>query len=354
MKMRALSRMAIGYILLGAGITFVNATPLSPLICDHPGSTSASPANTSINANSCTDFSYRFPNTPQPATGTNNWLYGYYPGLLDPGNFMPMLQQVTGSNGHFLGWWAVDFNRYWTSLDAFGGHPNGEFTDYHNPPFCDDVRYQNCSTQGGLDPRSPNSPGSADQKAVRRYVVPVGIGGTTVDINIMAQKDPRTTDPSAHGTIEYVILYSGGVATRLIALNVPVNFDPNIQGAPPTSQGIPQPVYSASANNISVKGGDFIDFVMAPVNDPAFNNKTVDFSAGVFEVATIQSASVPEAATSLLVGIGLILVGVLRIRPSRLNRSAARSAANDSRGSAHGPVECPPANVPDLLTHRAG
>jgi len=140
----------------------------------------------------------------------------------------------------------------------------------------------------------------------------VGISTTTVNINILAQKDPRTTDPSAHGTIEYVILYSGGVATRLITLNVPVNFDPNIQGAPPTPMGIPQPVYSASANGIAVKGGDFIDFVMAPVNDPAFDNRSVDFSAGTFEVATIQS--VPETGTALLVGAGLVLVGLVRRR----------------------------------------
>ena len=313
--MRVPLQLSIGHILLIAGTMLVNATPTSPLICDRPGSTSASPADTSINANSCTDFSYRYPNNPQPATGTNNWLYGYYSSALDPAAFNLMTQQATDSNGHFLGWWAVDFNHYWTSLDAFGGHPNGEFTDLHPPPYCDAAQYQNCSPSGGLDSRSPNSPDSADQMAVRRYVVPVGIGATTVDINILAQKDPKTTSPSAHGTIEYVILYSGGIATSLITLNVPVNFDPNIQGAPPTSEGIAQPVYSASANNISVKAGDFIDFVMAPATDPAMGNKTVDFSSGTFEVATIQS--VPEGTTSLLVGAGLILVGLLRIRPFR-------------------------------------
>jgi hypothetical protein len=308
-------QLAIGHILLIAGTAMVHASPTSPLICDNPGSTTASSGDTSIHANSCTDFSYRYPNSPQPATGTNNWLYGYYPGLLDPGAFTPMTQQVTDSNGHYLGFWALNFNRYWTSLDAFGGHPNGEYTDYHSPPFCDAALYQNCSSTGGLDPRSPNSPGSADQMPVRRYLVPMGIGSTTVNINILAQKDPRSTNPSAHGTIEYVILYSGGVATRLITLNVPVNFDPNIHGAPPTPQGIPQPVYSATANNVSVKAGDFIDFVMSPVNDPAFNNKSVDFSAGTFETAAIQS--VPEVATNLLVGAGLILVGLLRTRPFR-------------------------------------
>ena len=69
--MRALLHLMIGYILLIAGTGLVNATPTSPLICDRPGSTSASPGDTSINANSCTDFSYRYPNSPQPAAGAN-------------------------------------------------------------------------------------------------------------------------------------------------------------------------------------------------------------------------------------------------------------------------------------------
>jgi len=348
--MRVPLQLTIGYVLLIAGATLVNATPTSPLICDNPGSTSASPSDTLIKANSCTDFSYRYPNSPQPPNGTNNWLYGYYPGLLDPGAFIPMAQQVTDPNGHYLGFWAVNFNRYWTSLDAFGGHPNGEFTDYHNPPFCDAVLYQNCSPTGGLDPRSPNSPGSADQMAVRRYVVPIGIGTTTVNIKILAQKDPRTTDPSAHGTIEYVILYRGGVATRLITLNVPVNFDPNIQGAPPTPLGIPQPVYSATANNITVRAGDFIDFVMAPVTDPVFDNKTVDLSAGTFEVATIQS--VPEVGTTLLVGAGLILVGMFRFK-IHTGKNACATLPHGAGGGADGAVERPAANLPDLLAHRA-
>src|SRR5258708_15797230 len=190
--MRVPLQLSISSILLVAGIRLVNATPTSPLICDRPGSTSASQADTSINANSCTDFSYRYPNSPQPAAGTNNWLYGYYPGVLNPAAFNPMTQQVADSNGHFLGWWAVDFNRYWTSLDAFGGHPNGEFTDYHNPPFCDAGLYQNCSAQSGPDPRSPSSPGSADQMAVRKYVVPVGHGSTTVAINLLVATQHRT------------------------------------------------------------------------------------------------------------------------------------------------------------------
>jgi hypothetical protein len=327
--MRLLTPLAIGYILLTGEAMLVNATPTntSPLICADPGSRTASPADTSIHANSCTDFSYKYPNTPQPANGTNNWVYGYYAGPPDPQSFIRMTQQVTDSSGHFAGWWAADFTRYWTSLDAFGGHPNGDFTDYHKPPYCDAVLFHNCSSEGGLDPRSPDSPDSGTQEAVRRYIVPVAIESAKVDINILAQKDPRTADASAHGTIEYVILYSGGVATKLIMLSVPVNLDPNIQGAPPTSEGMPQPVYSASANNVLVKGGDFLDFVIAPVTDPAFNNKTVDFGAGVFELVTIESLALPEPVTCGLVGIGLILFGILnRFRPGN-SRSLRRRFA---------------------------
>src|SRR5258708_6146274 len=123
--MRVTLHLLIGYLLLIAGTGLVNATPTSPLICDRPGSTSASQADTSINANSCTDFSYRYPNSPQPAAGTNNWLYGYYPGMLNPAAFNPMTQQVADSNGHFLGWWAVDFTRYWTALVSYCSHPIG-------------------------------------------------------------------------------------------------------------------------------------------------------------------------------------------------------------------------------------
>lgn len=297
----------VGQIVLLGGATIASANSISPLICPNAGSTTASPTDTTINANSCTDFSYTFPNTPQPAAGTNNWQYGYYLGPINPAAFTLFPQQVTLPNGDSYGTWALDFNRYFTSLDAFGGHANGEFTDLHIPPFCDDALYQNCSPSGGIDPRSPNSPGSATQEAVRRYLVPSGVGTATLNIGIQVQKDPRTTPPSAHGTIEYVILYSGGVATTLITLADPVNFDPNIAGAPPTDQGIPQPVYSASVSNVVVKPGDVIDFVMSTMTDPNYNNQSVDFSSGTFELITIQS--VPEPATLVLVGGSLLLIG---------------------------------------------
>jgi len=313
--MRFPTLLGIGQILVFGSISIATGSPLSPLICANPGSTTASQSDTTIHANSCTDFSFQFPDSPQPAGGTNNWLYGYYLGTINPAGFIPMTQQVTDPNGNYLGFWAVQFDKYFTSLDAFGGHANGVFTDYHIPPFCNQALYQNCSPTGGLDPRSPNSPDSSDQAAVRRYVVPAAIGTTTVDINIQVQKNPETTGPSAHGTIEYAILYHDGVATSLITLNDPVNFNPNLPGTPTTTQGIPQPVLTASANNIAVSGGDFIDFVMAPVTDPNFNNQTVDFSSGTFEQITIQS--VPEPATYVLIGAGLLLLGIVRRRKIR-------------------------------------
>jgi len=344
--LRIASLLGISPLFLIGSLT-ASTTPISPLICSDPGSTTASPSDATIHANSCTDFSYQFPNSPQPASGTNNWLYGYYPGTLNPATFLPMTQ-VTDQSGNFAGWWAVQFNRYFTSIDAFGAHPNGLFTDYHIPPYCDQAQFQNCSATGGLDPRSPNSPDSATQDAVRRYVVPTGVGATLVDITLQVQKDPRTTDPSAHGTTNLVILYSGGVATTLITLVDPVNFNPNLPGAPPTPQGIPQPVLTASINNVLVKPGDFIDFVMAPAVDPNFNNLSVDFSAGTFQVDTIQS--VPEPVSWGLAAAGLLLACIARrsqlqrekttlcrsriLRPSWARRrlSSARSEAR-RRGS---------------------
>src|SRR5260370_16902399 len=100
--MRVPLQLSISSILLVAGTGLVNATPTSPLICDLPGSTSASQADTSINANSCTDFSCRYPNSPQPASGTNNWLYGYYPTVLNPSASNPITPQVPHPNIHSL------------------------------------------------------------------------------------------------------------------------------------------------------------------------------------------------------------------------------------------------------------
>jgi len=110
-----------------------------------------------------------------------------------------------------------------------------------------------------------------------------------------------------------VILYSGGTATILGTITDPVNFNPNLPGAPPTPQGIPQPVYSLSLNNVTVKGGDYIDFVTAP---NFVNGQSIDYSSGTFELATIQSGSsiqtTPEPASCFLAGAGLVLLGLIR------------------------------------------
>src|SRR5438552_2127740 len=94
--MRILSLSAVVPLaLLVALSTSVIANPISPLICANPGSTTATPNDTTIHANSCTDFSYLSPN--DQSLSTNNWMYGFYQGTsdtLDPGGFNPMLQQV--------------------------------------------------------------------------------------------------------------------------------------------------------------------------------------------------------------------------------------------------------------------
>ena len=274
-----------------------HATPISSILCSNPGSTTASQSDTFINANSCTDFSYQSPNSQ--ATPTNNWLYGYYGNLagqttqpLNPTSFqimqsMPMCsidqngqmdcgQVVDPSTGHF-GWWAVDFSKYWTSLDAFGGHSNSVDTDLHDPPYC--ITGVNCGS--GPDP----NPG-VDQDAVRRYVVPMGYSGM-VTITVEAQKDPRTLSgsPRADGDTDlvyYVDNGAGGAFSQITALtiNVPGN-DSSI---------------FTETTTIMVHGGDYIDFVIDP--------NASDYSDGQFELITLQGA--PEPGSLLLMGAGLL------------------------------------------------
>jgi len=90
--MRTLSLAVVSLTLIVGLSTSALGNPISPLICANPGSTTATPNDTSINANSCTDFSYKSPNDQSLAS--NNWMYGFYQGTaetLDPAGFNPML-----------------------------------------------------------------------------------------------------------------------------------------------------------------------------------------------------------------------------------------------------------------------
>jgi len=296
--MRFTLPLRLGLALLALMCVPAFATPLSSILCANPGSTSASQSDTSINANSCTDFSYLSPNNQ--SSPVNNWLYGYYgslaggpAGALDPSGFKIMQsmamcsidmngqmdcgQVVDPGTGHF-GWWAVDFSKYWTSLDAFGGHANATDTDLHNPPFC--ISGTNC----GIGP-DPNP--SVNEYAVRRYVVPLGFSGM-VTITVESQKDPRTlsTNARADGDTDVVYYVNNGLGptsiTQVSALtiNVPSN-DSTI---------------FTKTTSIMVNGGDFIDFVMQP--------NASDYSDGQFELITIQGA--PEPGSLVLMGAGLL------------------------------------------------
>jgi hypothetical protein len=295
--MKILSLAVASLALLVGLSTSAVGSPISPLMCSNPGSTTATQNDTTIHANSCTDFSYKSPN--DQATPTNNWMYGFYQGTaetLDPAGFNPMLQQVP--QGQF-GWWAVDFYHLWTSLDAFGGHPNSTHTDLHPQPYCDPV-LGNCGT--GPDNNPAHSQDFAEQWAVRRYVVPIGFDGM-VNISFQVQKDYRTTSAGADGDINYVIMYSGGVATTIGTIAVPPN--PGALGGPADANTFP--VQTLLIMNLAVHGGDVLDFVVTP--------NANDYSDGEFQLITIQA--VPEPATILLVAGGLLVAGFARRKYSR-------------------------------------
>jgi PEP-CTERM motif len=225
-------------------------------------------------------------------------MYGFYQGTaetLDPAGFNPMTQQLP--QGQF-GWWAVDFYHLWTSLDAFGGHPNSVNTDLHDAPYCDQV-LGNCGS--GHDTNPAHFQDFMDQWAVRRYIVPVGFNGM-VSITLSVQKDYRTTSVDADGTTNYAILYSGGVATALATINTPTNTNALSSAADPSTFAV-----QTVTLNVNVQGGDILDFAIAP--------NANDYSDGEFQLITIQA--IPEPATMLLVGGGLLLAGFARRKYSR-------------------------------------
>ena len=307
------------------GSSPVYASAISPLICSNPGSTVAGPNASGVHANSCTDFAYSFP-VPQPASGVNNWQYGYYTGTtLDPNTFslMSPTPAVDGSGnvipGQNAGWWSKNFFQYWTALDAFGSHSNADYTDYHTPPYCTPGVSCNPTNPalGGYDPRSPIGPDSGDYWAARRYIIPTGYTGP-VAINLQVQKDPRTATGNAQGIVEYVIDHSGNTTSILGQVSVPVNQNPNLPNLPPTvAGGIGQPIYTLFLPAASVKPGDTLDFVTAP-NLATFSigagvaTGYVDFSSGSFQL--IQLDGIPEPSTWMMMAGGLLALGLLRKR----------------------------------------
>jgi hypothetical protein len=337
----------------------------STIACANPGSATSSGNASSINANSCLDFS-------ATVQGANNWSYGYYtsetasgvvnpsstvyPPILDPKSFTSMTPTpLLGSNGQilpnqYLGVWSQDFFQYWTSLDAFGGHSNGNYTDLHTintapgepwvwvpgmNSYCNfsGTGYYNCNPIGGYDPLNPNSPDDGNYWATRRYEIPTGFTGQ-VSIGVTSQR--QFDIPNSQAYTDYVIEDSNGVVTDLGSLYVPGNAS--------TSQ-----VFSDSFT-ANVTPGTFIDFVIVPAygtfdtyGQPP-NSGYADFASGQYEIDTITGVnsagtggmgggggtggggggtgggsgptppSVPEPATTALVSAGLLLLGFLRRR----------------------------------------
>lgn len=306
----------LALLALACGLASAGSLTSIPM-CTNEGSGATPVVGNYVNANSCTDFMY------SGTQGQNEWQYGYYqlsgsqnPSLFTPNGDGSSFQQM---GEYHNGFWAVDFNHYWTSVDAFEGNANSFNSDLHPAPYCDPSivtvsgTISNCGN-GGYDPN--NSPYHVEQWMVRQFDVPVTFSGGLVNINVMGQK----VLTGGQSTQIYVFLIRGGQTTELGDLQV------SADGNPVSSLNLP---------DFMLQAGDKLDFALAPTvnaqiakacagylpyqcpnypNDPGWH--TSDFSDNTYELITIQSA-VPEPGTLALIGCGLLGLGGWRLRRNR-------------------------------------
>lgn len=272
---------------------YAGALP-SSLMCSNPGSASNPVTATSINANSCTDFSYSM------VQGANNWQYGYYAlGSADPATYIPSANSFQQMGQALNGYYAVDFSHYWTSMDAFGAHPNSPDTDLHNAPYCVPNPYD-CGTGKDNNP----SPYHVEQWAVRQFDIPSYFQGGSVNINVSGQKDPRDIFPGQNTDI-LVFLDRGGVVSQIDSLVVPSDAS----------------VVSMPTLNLNLLPGDIIDFALTTtITQVNGHTYTTDYSDGTFELITLTTAA-PEPATFALFGAGFLAFGGWRIRNRKSKRT---------------------------------
>jgi len=265
----------------------------SSLMCSNPGSASNPVTTTSINANSCTDFSYSM------VQGANDWQYGYYAlGTADPATYVPGTNSFQQMGQALNGYYAVDFSHYWTSMDAFGAHPNSPDTDLHNPPYCVNEP-ANCGTGKDGNP----SPYHVEQWAVRQFDIPTYFQGGSVDINVSGQKDPRDIFPGQNTDI-LVFLTRNGAVSEIGSLLVPSDAS----------------VVSMPTLNLNLLPGDIIDFALTTtISQVNGHTYTTDYSDGTFELITLTTVA-PEPASFALLGVGLAALGGWRMRKHRAKR----------------------------------